>query len=352
MLLASSTTLTPLRGCTWRFPGDQHRRMMERMRADVTNSSHPPAFLLEDFWRRERRDSIASLSCRPRASAREPVPQAPIHPWVPDISLTHGTSPRAGAEFRHDSEHVRAETALGCSIDQGRTHMKVTAIETLACDAGWRNYHFVKITTDDGRGRLERVRRGLRLARRRRPSSSGSPLGSSARRSASASASMRSSTPRRGPAPAASSPRRSARSRTRCSTPRPRRLGAGLRNARRQDARPHPRVLVALRHVAHQSADLVQARHHRPRRRQGDGPRSAREEIQRAQDQHLHLRDGRQEPARAGGPASARRSIPNSTSTGPCCAICACIWRRCARAPGRTSISCSTSTSMPRPRDT
>ena len=28
--------------------------------------------------------------------------------------------------------------------------MKVTAIETLACDAGWRNYHFVKLTTADG----------------------------------------------------------------------------------------------------------------------------------------------------------------------------------------------------------
>ena len=28
--------------------------------------------------------------------------------------------------------------------------MKVTAIETLACDAGWRNYSFVKLTTSDG----------------------------------------------------------------------------------------------------------------------------------------------------------------------------------------------------------
>ena len=28
--------------------------------------------------------------------------------------------------------------------------MKVTGIETLACDAGWRNYHFVKLTTDSG----------------------------------------------------------------------------------------------------------------------------------------------------------------------------------------------------------
>jgi L-alanine-DL-glutamate epimerase-like enolase superfamily enzyme len=28
--------------------------------------------------------------------------------------------------------------------------MKVTKVETLACDAGWRNYHFVKLTTDEG----------------------------------------------------------------------------------------------------------------------------------------------------------------------------------------------------------
>ena len=28
--------------------------------------------------------------------------------------------------------------------------MKVESIETLACDAGWRNYHFVKVVTDTG----------------------------------------------------------------------------------------------------------------------------------------------------------------------------------------------------------
>lgn len=27
---------------------------------------------------------------------------------------------------------------------------KVTSLETLACDAGWRNYHFLKLTTDEG----------------------------------------------------------------------------------------------------------------------------------------------------------------------------------------------------------
>ena len=50
--------------------------------------------------------------------------------------------------------------------------------------------------------------------------------------------------------------------------------------------------------------------------------------LHRAQDQHLHLRGRRQEPARAGGPASARRSIPSSTSTATCCATCACTWKR------------------------
>ena len=28
--------------------------------------------------------------------------------------------------------------------------MKVASIETLSCDAGWRNYHFVKLVTEDG----------------------------------------------------------------------------------------------------------------------------------------------------------------------------------------------------------
>jgi len=28
--------------------------------------------------------------------------------------------------------------------------MKITRLETFACRAGWRNYHFVKITTETG----------------------------------------------------------------------------------------------------------------------------------------------------------------------------------------------------------
>ena len=28
--------------------------------------------------------------------------------------------------------------------------LKIRAVDLLACDAGWRNYHFVKVTTDSG----------------------------------------------------------------------------------------------------------------------------------------------------------------------------------------------------------
>ena len=28
--------------------------------------------------------------------------------------------------------------------------MKVNSLEILRCDAGWRNYHFLKLTTDEG----------------------------------------------------------------------------------------------------------------------------------------------------------------------------------------------------------
>jgi hypothetical protein len=41
--------------------------------------------------------------------------------------------------------------ALGLMTYQRRDdNMKVAALETLHCDAGWRNYHFVKLTTEDG----------------------------------------------------------------------------------------------------------------------------------------------------------------------------------------------------------
>ena len=31
-----------------------------------------------------------------------------------------------------------------------RVNSRIRSVETLACDAGWRNYYFVKVTTEDG----------------------------------------------------------------------------------------------------------------------------------------------------------------------------------------------------------
>src|SRR5437588_6895278 len=43
--------------------------------------------------------------------------------------------------------HNREKQAKGNVMAKG---CKVKSVELLACDAGWRNYHFVKLTTDDG----------------------------------------------------------------------------------------------------------------------------------------------------------------------------------------------------------
>src|SRR5947209_10705267 len=45
--------------------------------------------------------------------------------------------------------HNREKRAKGNVMTKGS---KVKSVELLACDAGWRNYHFVKLTTDDGVG--------------------------------------------------------------------------------------------------------------------------------------------------------------------------------------------------------
>ena len=35
-------------------------------------------------------------------------------------------------------------------LDRGEPAMKIAKVETRQCDAGWRNYHFVKVTTESG----------------------------------------------------------------------------------------------------------------------------------------------------------------------------------------------------------
>jgi L-alanine-DL-glutamate epimerase-like enolase superfamily enzyme len=94
---------------------------------------------------------------------------------------------------------------------------KVKSVELLACDAGWRNYHFVKITTEDGIVGWSEFDEGF-----------GSPgVGAAIERLSarvvdrtpfSTSASMPSSSRQRGPRPGVSSRKRWAQSKTPCST--------------------------------------------------------------------------------------------------------------------------------------
>src|SRR5712691_3294528 len=45
---------------------------------------------------------------------------------------------------------VATQAAVTCFGGIGETAMKVTGLEVLRCDAGWRNYYFLKLSTDDG----------------------------------------------------------------------------------------------------------------------------------------------------------------------------------------------------------
>ncbi len=132
--------------------------------------------------------------------------------------------------------------------------MKVKSIETLACDAGWRNYHFVKLTTDTGIVGWSEFDEGfgapgVSTVIERLAAACRRPAGRRAR------AHLRRALLRHPPGRRRHRRARHGRDRERAA----RRQGegtrrAGVRAARRQDPRPHPRVLVALRHLADQSS--------------------------------------------------------------------------------------------------
>src|SRR5436305_931869 len=63
-----------------------------------------------------------------------------------------------GMDQARKPRHNR-ENCQGKRQEQAMTKAsKVKNIEILACDAGWRNYHFVKLTTDDGKAIGREVR--------------------------------------------------------------------------------------------------------------------------------------------------------------------------------------------------
>ena len=167
---------------------------------------------------------------------------------------------------------------------------KVGTVEILACDAGWRNYHFVKVTTEDGVIGWSEFDEGF-----------GSPGVGAAIQRLSARVIGQNALParthpcgavRRDPSrpPAASSRRRSAPSKTRCSMPR--QSCSGVPCYELLGGKIRDRIRVYWSHCATWRINhptWYKPPIERPRRRQGDRPRGAREEIHRAEDQHLHL---------------------------------------------------------------
>ena len=179
----------------------------------------------------------------------------------------------------------------------------IRTVETLSCDAGWRNYHFVKLTTDDGIVGWSEFDEGfgspgVGAVIERLVGAGGRPERRSQHERIYAELYCRDPAGRRRRCRAGAW----ARSRTRCSTPRPRRSACPATSC---SAARSATASGSTGRIAPPGASIIptgyKPRDHRSRRRQGDRPRGARERLHRAEDQHLHLRrDGKPQGWRPG----------------------------------------------------
>ena len=232
--------------------------------------------------------------------------------------------------------------------------MKVTGCETLHCDAGWRDFSFLKVTTDEGITGVSEFNEcygspGLSRVIERVVASwvvGENPI-STARIGAKLNAATRQ-------APGGMAQQAiAAVENALLDIKGPGARGPGLRPARRRGARPARALLVALRHlpVRGSSPAYRPAAHRDHRRSRRSRERSPGPRVPRAEDQHLPLRRRRAAPAHAGlhrepGVAGAEREPSRHRGAA------APARGRCAKVPGRTSGFTSISTSTSRPRAT
>src|SRR6202051_1652368 len=84
---------------------------------------------------------IAAAPMAASCQGREPIlPRSTPHDIIRPVS--HGM-PQAGRRPTITAKRKQGNAMTKLS--------KVRSVELLACDAGWREYHFVKLTTEDGR---------------------------------------------------------------------------------------------------------------------------------------------------------------------------------------------------------
>jgi L-alanine-DL-glutamate epimerase-like enolase superfamily enzyme len=226
---------------------------------------------------------------------------------------------------------------------------KIRSVDLLACDAGWRNYHFVKITTEDGIVGWSEFDEGF-----------GSPgVGAAIQRLSTRVVGQNAFQHERIYAELFSATRPAAGGVVAQA------LGAienALLDAKAKllgvpcyellGGKIRDRIRVYWSHCA--TWRINHPSWYKPEITDLDGVKAIGREVR---EKKFTARKPTSSPTtRAsrwdGGPASARRSSPRSMSSARYCGICACISRPSATAPDRTSISCSISISTPRPKAT
>src|SRR5580704_14397580 len=65
-------------------------------------------------------------------------------------STTSAASPKSMRRDAMPTARLTSQVETREERDVMTKRSKVTYVEILACDAGWRNYHFVKVTTEGG----------------------------------------------------------------------------------------------------------------------------------------------------------------------------------------------------------
>ena len=224
---------------------------------------------------------------------------------------------------------------------------RVRSVETLACDAGWRNYHFVKITTEDGVVGYSEFDEGF-----------GSPgLGAAIERLSARVVGQNALQHERIFAEL------SAVTRPSTGGVIAQALGA-IENALRDvkgkvlgvpcyellGGKIRDRIRVYWSHCA--TWRINHPSWYKPAITDLDGVKAIGREVREKKFTALKTNiftytDGKPQGWRPGFGVPFE---PESMSTAGCCATCACISRRSGTAPGPMSISCSISISTPRPR--
>ena len=228
--------------------------------------------------------------------------------------------------------------------------MKVKSIETLACDAGWRNYHFVKLTTDTGIVGWSEFDEGFgapgvgTVIERLSARVIGQPVGAHERIYAELYCATR---------PAAGGIVALAMGAIENALLDAKAKGLGVPVYELLGGKIRDRIRVYWSHCA--TWRINHPTHYKPAITDLDGVKAIGREVREKgfgalKTNIFTLRRGQEERARLA--AGLRRAVLARAQRRArrARAISSCISRRCATAPARMSTSCSTSTSTPRPR--